>query len=445
MYLLFVLVLLIAPIARFPGFLHVVAPAKGALAVVALGAWLFHHARRKGSVVVVPWSRPVRQLVALQIAFLAWIGITLLLSTNPSAPGGSVFLAHATVFAFFIPFFTFAVATPEHHRRLLWAFVAAATAVACLAVLQNVVMQFGVLRELAPLIIPKLDRDLFLVDTPAPMPAWGYRSWGSFHHPNLLGAYLALAFPIVVALLLGARGRRTRGLLLVVAIVIAGGLFCSGSRGGWMNVVVGCSVLWLLCAPRISRPLGLGLLSGLSVMALLFRAQLGSYFRIDNVLSNRDIIWGNAWTMISERPIFGWGPGTFSRTYLERFDFPSYIERGTAMREMDSFGRINLLDYWHGHNLFLHEATEMGLPALAMLALFFLIYAKTFVVTRSVTPARDRHALLIAGCTAAVVGNLVHSLLETTINVGDPALGVPFLFVFATGLAAMQAKHRTPA
>ena len=426
-------ILVISPITRFPGFFELVAPVKGGIALVVLIVWWLDRRQRRTS--LSPYA-PLSQLNGLFIALLLWTVLTLLLSTAP-AKGWGVLLAELTVLAFFYPFLDLATSGTERSWTLAWAFTGGAVAVAGLAILQYVVMQFGVLDFLVPLIIPQLDRDLIPAGGTLPLPAWGYRSWGTFHHPNLLGSYLPMALPMAIVLLLGSRQRHHRAVAWLAVLLIAAGIFCSGSRGGWLNAAIGLSVLLVFWAPHIPRRWILGAATAVAALGLIFQGQLSHYLRLDNVLSNRDIIWRHAWILIRERPWFGWGPGTFSRLYLERFDFPTGVERFTASRELASLGRVDLLDHWHAHNLFVHYAAEMGLFAVVLVGLLFAVYGRAFLRFKASSGDLGRSDLLAVGCSAAVAGNLVHSLLETTINFNYPALGIPFIFLFATGLASM--------
>jgi len=453
MHILFALALLLAPITRFPGYFHLVAPVKAALYLLVLVAWLACRAapwaRTRSGIAVAgesgkdqraPW---LRRIDVLFLAIVAWICLTSLLSPAPLSQGAGVLLAHVTIFAFFYAFLDLVSRDARQPWWLVRVLVVAAAAVGSLAILQYVVMQFGVLRFLAELIIPQLDRDLLLGDDAQPLPAWGYRSWGTFHHPNLLGIFLALALPIAAILPLVEKRRLVRGLAALAALSILGGIFCSGSRGAWLNGTAGAGLMLLVVAKqarrRIPKAWLLAPLVILPFLGLLFHDAIRQYFRLSSILSNRDIIWQNTWTLVTENPWFGTGPGTFSHAYLHRFGFPSEIERATALRELASFGRIDLLDHWHAHNLLLHYAAEMGLlGALLVLLVFVVYFRELFSIHRHIRGDLGRHGLLVAGCSAAVAGNLVHGLTETTMSFSDPALGIPFVFVLAVGLGAMQ-------
>ncbi len=454
MRLLFGLVLLLAPITRFPGFFHLVAPVKTTVAILALGSWWVRRGarrRRDGEGIGLEgggghghWPQPVRHLSLVFIALVLWTGLTAWVSTAGASQGIDLLLAHLLVAAFFYPFFALASSEGPAGRQMLWVLIATAAAIAALAILQYVVAQFGVLPFLVDLIIPKLDRDLLATAGAEALPAWGYRSWGTFHHPNLLGIFLALVFPLAVALLPTTKTRLGRCFALSAVLSIAGGIFCSGSRGAWLNVAVGIAFLLLLQARRIPKAWWLAAATALPLAALMLRDEIRLYFRLGSLLSNRDIIWRTTWALIAERPVFGWGPGTFSRTYLDRFDFPSYVERGTARRELESLGRIDLLDHWHAHNLWLHYGAEMGWLGALLVLLIFLAFLRSVATSGMWRRDLDTRGLVAAGCSAAVVGNLVHSCLETTTNVAYPAIGIPFVLVLATGLASMGRRHGAP-
>ncbi|MEM9291653.1 MAG: O-antigen ligase family protein [Acidobacteriota bacterium] len=490
---LFALTLLISPISRFPGFFFLVSPAKSAVFSLTLGTWYFLRRRKlantwpfsvvrafsgasSGASIVTssgaatpagaghakPPLPSQRWLELLFVILALWICITSVLSSAPISNGINSLLAHLTVFAFFFAFLEHVTSDEREPWWLVRIFLLIAAGIGSLAILQYVVMQFGVMRFLTDLIIPKLDRDLLLGPDAIPLPSWGYRSWGPFHHPNMLGLYLALAFPVALVMPFAEKQRRFKIFAAAAALLIFGGIFSSGSRGSWLNIAVASSVLLLPVIRRlpqfVSRVLAkvfpksvskgwlLAPVGGLAVVGVVFHQQiwqlLFQYFRLNSILSNREIIWQNSWTMVKENPIFGTGPGTFSRLYLDRFDFPSEIERGTAMRELASFGEIHLMDHWHAHNLYLHSAAEMGLLGAFLVVMMFVVYFREFfrdALRRGLRiGSLGSHGLLAWGCSAAILGNLVHGLTETTLNFSYPSLGVPFIFIFALGFGAMQ-------
>lgn len=444
------LAIAISPITRFPGFFHGVAPVKLSVFLLALGSWLVGKvARARRCDVGQPvagigtWLSLSPQFAVLLFALPLWTLITFLVAESPAAKGAGPVLTQLTVLAFFCIFLDITFAREQESWRFLRVLVVSAAAVGCLAILQYVVMQFGVLRFLAELIIPKIDRDLMLTGASPELPPWGYRSWGTFHHFNLLGIFLALAFPIAAICMMGSRRRLDRQLYALAALLIVGGIFCSGSRGAWLNVSTGTAFLLILGVRRIPKAPLLPALAALCFLGLIFQGEIRQYFRIGSGLSNRDIIWNNSWQMITERPLVGWGPGAFSRSYLDRFGFPSYIERGTAERELEFLGRIDLLDYWHAHNLFLHNAAEMGLLAAVLVLLLFFFYFRALMRYRPLYGAHRSRDLLVSGCSAAVLGNFVHSFFETSTNIAYSPLGIPFALVFAVGLAEM-ARGRKP-
>src|SRR5258706_5407684 len=133
-----------------------------------------------------------------------------------------------------------------------------------------------------------------------------FRPDGNVGNANLLGALIAMAFPLAVA-----RGfRRDRFFIAwwIGAAVMAGGLVASTSRSGGLGAFAGCLAL-LVFAFR--RRLWIGVTALLSASLL----SVALWFIVAgplNLLNNdparsRLQLWPDALRMIAARPLTGWG------------------------------------------------------------------------------------------------------------------------------------------
>jgi O-antigen ligase len=226
---------------------------------------------------------------------------------------------------------------------------------------------------------------------------------GLFDYANIAGAWLALAWPLALALLIEPAGRlrlRLAGLPLAVGLAVAVGL--TGSRNAWGALVLALPPVlgrrarrWLLPLLALAL-LAVALASAPGVPEALQQpmrqlvpapiwARLSDvqYAGQRELASTRLAQWGTALGLIAERPWLGWGAAAFSQIYPQR----------TGL--------------WHGHphNLPLDLALSHGLPAAVLVVGVVLA-----VLLRSQRPALGSAAPFErAWWTAALLLLLLHA------------------------------------
>ncbi len=225
-----------------------------------------------------------------------------------------------------------------------------------------------------------------------------FRPDGNLGQAGLLGALLAMAFPIALE-----AGLRYRPWLLTLPL-LAAGLLAGTSRAGWLAAVIACSAYLALAAPRprLRRLLaGAGAVAGAAALLLLVASPLRNLN--SDTGSARIGVWGDALRMAAARPVTGWGP-----------DATGLV-----------FGRFMSAD-WEPGNTFdrIHDqpldllVTQGALGELAALAMWGLFWVTAWRVARSGLPPRA------AGLLGAVAGYECWSLLNFD---WAPATGPVFL------------------
>ncbi|MBW3624945.1 MAG: O-antigen ligase family protein, partial [Armatimonadetes bacterium] len=227
-------------------------------------------------------------------------------------------------------------------------------------------------------------------------PTW--RVFATFMNPNLLANYL------LTALFLGLSGvlvSRRPWLLAVGAgtLLCAVALDLTGSRGAVVYSLPLAFLLWATLShfARATDPALLRAQRLRMALILLVGFTLGAYFlkptavRVVNASTNaasgeanstqfRLLTWKGTLRMIQDRPVFGWGPGTWEVTY------PRYAEAGYAKA---------------AHNSYLQIAAEMGIPGL-ILWLGVLAYGL----------GGRRKDIAEAGRASALVATMLHNVVD---------------------------------
>jgi O-antigen ligase len=178
------------------------------------------------------------------------------------------------------------------------------------------------------------------------------RIGGGAADPNSLGLLCALALVLVAARLWRSGARPGVGPL--AALVLAGGLFLSGSRTGLLLALAGILVLFLARGlPSRARLAGLALLAAVAVAGavLLLRGTGGSLgarvaqsfdsnLPMEYRVSARPLLWRAAVRLFLRHPVEGAGMGAFSWQFP---DLMSEERRRFAMRDNPGSGYVQAL------------------------------------------------------------------------------------------------------
>jgi hypothetical protein len=208
---------------------------------------------------------------------------------------------------------------------------------------------------------------------PLQIPAWAYAS------------------ALVLALGNAASSSRT-GLLQWVLILVLALFWNRGPR----RPVAGLAAMALLLygAAVLLLPTLLRWLTGISSAGLWVRlAETGG--------DSRRVLWANVLTLIAQKPWFGWGWGELDYAHvITAYAGPRFTE---------------LLD--NAHNLPLHLAVELGIPAAVLIGLALAWTVRRAAPWLDTDPARQ-----LAWAVLAVIG--LHSLLEYPLWYGPFQLAV---------------------
>jgi hypothetical protein len=142
-----------------------------------------------------------------------------------------------------------------------------------------------------------------------------------FWDPNVYGRYLSLAIVVAMAALLWARERRAQALLAALVAVLWIGLAPTFSQSSFIALLAGLAVLaalrwslrWTLAA------VGAGAIAAVLVV-LLTGGHSVSISRINIDTSGRANLVSGGVHLFAQRPVYGYGSGSFPRAYREHVD-----------------------------------------------------------------------------------------------------------------------------
>lgn len=270
---------------------------------------------------------------------------------------------------------------------------------------------------------------------------------GAFHNQQLLAGFLCLLFPLV---LVGSQAEREtwpRLGMQVAVVVVGAGILVTQNRSAWFGAAAGLilvAALYLLFGrergvavqkaqvilPLVIVALTVGLFLAMSRMSgsLSQRAGTLSALANDQSFQWRLGMWDKAARMIRDRPLTGWGVGSFP---VVQAQYPHPAVTGGRTQ-------IEIVRTGHGlsenaHNTWLQLAAETGIPGLL---LFVSVYLAFFITALRALPRMKR------GFRQAVVMGAVGGAVAQAVSAfGNPSWEFAecstFLwFVLAVGMVA---------
>jgi putative inorganic carbon (HCO3(-)) transporter len=428
------ILIVLTPIARIPGLNDLIEPVVISMILITVLSWflklkLSTDENKRGFL-------EYKEFNLFLIIFIILMGVSLIASVN-AAESIRMIIIHIAGLSSLYYFFD-VLSVDRYLKKAVYLFLLISLAVALLALLQYSIMEYHIFLGLERFVIPAVHRLSLFENNTGDSLSGGYRSVGTFFHPNNLGAYLALSVPILISLLFSVRKFIQRIIICCIVGAIFLGIFCSGSRGALTNVLVSSLFViimyWKSISPRFKVYSGAICL----LFFLMFSKYIIPFLRLSDGISSRDVIWQNTIQLIKDRPFTGHGMGTFSREYFPRFGFPTLGDMQTILDELLITGESNILWGIHAHNLFLNYAFEMGIAGAVLILFFYFCYLKTFVrFIRRKRNLRSFKFALAIGSTGALIGEFAHNFFDVSCFNFLP-FSYSFVFIIAVGIILMH-------
>ena len=239
------------------------------------------------------------------------------------------------------------------------------------------------------------------------------------------GAALAFMLPLTVGFIFLPGNKLQHYIFyIVISIILFVGFYLSYSRAAWLSMAAAIGVLVIL---KLRIKLSWLIAGGLVVGALLFFysddilykmsrnsqdssgnfvEHIQSMSNISTDASNMERInrWTAAFGMIKERPVFGWGPGTYQFEYA-----PFQVGYYRTIISTD-FG-----DGGNAHSEYIGPCAETGIPGaltvIAIVIVFLIIGIKTYIYSE------DKTLKTLSLCvTLALVTYYTHGFLNNFLD-----------------------------
>ncbi len=274
-----------------------------------------------------------------------------------------------------------------------------------------------------------------------------------FRDHTLFGAFTTFFIPMFF--LFAWRGNFSRTLRLsafVIFIFFAGGLFFSYSRGAWASTFVAMLLMGLFMFRQTFRrfavPVMILVLAGVIFVYNSYRENnlrneaVSRESFVDHVMSMTNFKsddsnverlnrWASAIEMYRERPVFGFGPGSYS------FEYGNYQFAKNRTKISTNHG-----DNGTAHNEMMLALSETGLPG-AILT-FALLLLPIILGIRGYLRASEKNIRLIyLGATTGLASYFLHSMVNNFLD--QDKVAVAFFASLAILTALDLRADRQPA
>ncbi|HEV8190464.1 MAG TPA: O-antigen ligase family protein [Ktedonobacterales bacterium] len=269
-----------------------------------------------------------------------------------------------------------------------------------------------------------------------------------FGSGNSLGAWMARALPLALAVLLAAGPlRRVERILLAVCLLAyVPALLWSASRGALVAAAVACVAVLVM---RGRRPLLIGAaVLGVSAIALGVTGALAAFLAEHGGSAElRPLLWLAALHMIQDHPVLGIGMDQFLYYYSSRYTAHPYWITVFNGQRTNVWREPNLS---HPHNLALELWLSGGPLALAGFALvsgnIWRRCLGLWHTRRDGKPDASWRAAVAVGLGASLLAGIVHGLVDSAYFAPDLALlfwwSVATLLVLEASPARMSEQAR---
>ncbi len=248
---------------------------------------------------------------------------------------------------------------------------------------------------------------------------------GNYSNPNDLALAIVISLPLCLALLFLARNGIWKAAWALAMLVMLYAVFLTGSRGGFISLIVTAAVsLWEFAIRGRRRYLLVlaalvGVILWQSSSGMLGGRLKGTFDEKDDAASaygsamERQQLFWRSIEVTKEHPLFGIGPGNFE------------VVSGS----------------WHvTHNSFTQLTAEGGVPALILYVLIMWCGFESLRATKRLARRQNESRLLAGALRASLVGYIVGSVFSSAAYQFFPY----FLVAYTTallGIAKKSASH----
>ena len=353
------------------------------------------------------WRSP---LIWAVVIYLLWLLITAITSSHPLV--SFKFILAKLWFIIPVLFFgTYFFQKNSNRILFLWLFISATVIVICYTLIHHSFYGFG-------------EKEGHWVMSPF------------FKDHTIYGAIVALILPLAVGLYLYKKHNPLVQVTLIsLIIIILVGLVLSYTRAAWLSVLGSMGIAVVLYYKVSWKPIAV--LASVAILAILLRwdqiqmelernkyehtteafdERLQSAANISTDASNLERInrWSCAIEMFKQRPIMGYGPGTYAFEYAP-FQRPENL----------TIISTNFGDMGNAHSEYLGALAETGLfGMLSLIAVVFAIFYTGITLYHRIPTAYKEDRILVLSTIMALSTYFIHAFLNNYLDTDKAAVPI---------------------
>lgn len=350
------------------------------------------------------------QFIWIILIYISWLFITSITSSNPLVS----FKFLLAKLWFIVPVFSFGSVIFQNYkniRRFLWLFISGMILVMIYTLIHHASYQFG-------------EKESHWVMSPF------------FKDHTIYGALVAFTLPLIVGLYFSKKNDALiQAVLIGFFSVNLIALYFSYTRAAWLSIIIALIVFFLIkirikFSILVSVTIFLGLtifFSWTSIQQSLaknkaehtteeFGKRLESVSNVTTDASNLERLnrWQCAWDMFSERPIFGYGPGTYAFEYA-RFQRPENL----------TIISTNFGDGGNAHSEYLGPLAETGfIGFIIIIVLVFSIFYLGITTYYKIYNKNKEMRIIVLALILALVTYFFHGLLNNYLDTDKAAVPI---------------------
>ena len=275
--------------------------------------------------------------------------------------------------------------------------------------------------------------------------------WPFFKDHTIYGAIVALVLPLVLILIFIKKNTPLIQMVLIsLLVIVLLGLYFSYTRAAWLSIF--CAFIFgFLVHIKLNKKIIYGILI-LGICLTYFKwdsiqmelarnkeehtteqfgERLQSAANVTTDASNLERInrWNCAIDMFKDRPIFGYGPGTFSFEYA----------RFQQAKNLTIISTHNG-DMGNAHSEYLSALSEMGCIGLILFALFVFVLFSSSIRLYHYYSLKDRaQKVLVMGIITALASYFIHAFLNNFLDTDKAAVPV---FALCSIIVVLDVQRR---
>ncbi len=218
-------------------------------------------------------------------------------------------------------------------------------------------------------------------------------------NPNMLGVYLVIVFPLIMAQAVSAERKFHKMCYAICALAVFACTVMTWSRGAWLGIIFATLLflvmynfknIWIIVAGIVSFPIWVMLLPESIIrrfLSILTMSDSSVIYRFNTWRGVLSMIWDHLFTGI------GVGESAFKNVYA------LYAVSGTET-------------VMHSHNIFLQIALEIGIVGLLIFMFIMLMFIQKTLGGIGIRKHDSKSRIMILAGFSGIMGSLVMGLFD---------------------------------